>query len=181
MYYAPHQLTQTTHPSPSIFHPSHRGASAYTVVPSAVSAPAAPAAPWEPVADADSQADLTLAGSETLRIRSSHLCFNKHSRWFWCLLTFLKHEMPFRPLLAKMFCLSKNCWNMNSSMKLSLILCPARTTASCVSSVSFSTPFLVLSPVHLLGLLWQSLSSRIERARVCACVRLCVCFLLCLA
>ena len=65
-------------------------------------------------------------------------------------------------------------------MKLSLILCPAHTTASCVYCI-ISTPFLVLSHVHVLGLLWQSLSSRIERARVCACVRLCVCFLLCLA
>ena len=85
-----------------------------------------------------------------------------------------KDEMPFPPLPAKIFCLSKNGWNINSSMKLSLIPCPALTTTSCVFIVSFSTPFLVpQSYAHVPSPLAESKLK--DRELVCVPVCICVC------
>ena len=40
---------------------------------------------WELVRDADFGVPPKPMESETLRVETHHLCFNKPSRWFWCM------------------------------------------------------------------------------------------------
>ena len=135
---------------------------------------------WELGRDADSQANLTPAGSETLKVRPSNLCFNMPSRWFWCMLTFSNRKCPFVLSLLKCSPSFEDCLNTTFSMRLSLILCSAPTAFSCVFLVSFSMSFLVCqSYAYVRSPLVDSKLKDRELMYVplcvCVCVWVCVC------
>lgn len=104
---------------------------------------------WELVRNPNSQDNLTLAESETPKLRPSNLCFHKvilkQTNVF-------EQEMPFPVFSAKIF-----FWKIlkyDFSLGWSLILCSAPTAFSCVFIISHAKFCLCLSYMHMLDLLW---------------------------